>query len=284
MKYRMIAIDMDGTLLNPEHQVSSMTRDALAKAHAAGVRIVPCTGRSWREAMAILHDVEHLTVGIFNTGAVINDIATGDALDHAPFDPQVAHDLIQCLNQGPEAILAFREAGRVGHEYLVTGQGQLDSNTRNWFAVTQSLVHHQPQVTADDLHHTVRLAMVAPASRMADLMAQLQPHRHHINAHAFDALPMPGDAENLHILEVFAAGVTKWRGIQWVAQQHDIDEAHIAVIGDQINDLPMFEAAHLAIAMGNAIDPIKQAADHVTLSNAHDGVAHAIHQMLDGHW
>jgi hypothetical protein len=91
-------------------------------------------------------------------------------------------------------------------------------------------------------------------------------------------------AETICVPESFAAGVYKWRGLEWVADKHGIGPRQIAVIGDEINDLPMLEAAGLGIAMGNAIDSVKQAADHVTLDNEHNGVAHAIDRLLAGEW
>ncbi len=284
MKYRLIGIDLDGTLLDPLGEVSDANRRAIAAAQDAGALVVPCTGRGWRESMLALDGVPGLSVGVFNTGAVINDVHTGEALDHVPFDPHLVHDIVQRLRDQPEAILAFRERNRVGHEYLVTGAGEIDENTRTWFSITDALVHHQPEVTPDDLHHTLRIGLVTLASRAAELQQRLAPVLDRVNAHAFDAISMPGDEEVLHILEIFAAGVSKWRGIEWVAQQHDIPHDAIAVIGDQVNDVPMIEAAVLGVAMANAVESVRSIADRHTRSNSEDGVAHAIDQMLSGAW
>ena len=102
--------------------------------------------------------------------------------------------------------------------------------------------------------------------------------------HSFEAVQMPPPAESVHILEVFAAGVDKWRGLSWVAQSHGIAPDEIACIGDEINDVQMLRAAGCGIAMGNGIEAAKKAARYVTKDNRNDGVAFAIEQLLSGKW
>ena len=97
-------------------------------------------------------------------------------------------------------------------------------------------------------------------------------------------MQLPSDREVLHVLEIFNAGVDKWRGINWIAERHQIDIAEIATIGDQVNDLAMIQNAGCSIAMGNAVESIKAAADYITFDNESDGVAHAIDHVLDGVW
>jgi len=86
------------------------------------------------------------------------------------------------------------------------------------------------------------------------------------------------------ILECFDRDATKWSGIQLIAEQRGIPRERIAAIGDQINDIPMLKQAGLAIAMGNAVLPVRDLAHQTTLTNAADGVAHAIAQILRGLW
>ncbi len=285
MNYRLLAIDLDGTLLCPEGRVSKENLSAIADAQAAGLTVVPCTGRGWREAKYILDDVPNLGVGVFVTGAAITDVVSGKTRHHTAFDPAVAAELIDLLKDEPQAVLAYREPNRIGHEYLITGHGQLTPNSQWWFDFTGAILHEQRDVAPDDLQHTLRIGMVAPGSQAPRLLAKVnESFAGRAEAHAFAAVQSPDPEDAVHILEVFAPGVDKWHGLSWVAGQMGIDTDQVAVIGDEINDVAMLQAAGCAIAMENAADAAKQHAAYVTKPNHDHGVAHAIQQILDGHW
>lgn len=284
MRYRMIALDLDGTLLDDDGQISPANRDAIAAAQRAGMMVVPCTGRSWRESRMILDDLPGLQLGVFVTGAAVVDIATGRSLDMAAIEPHLACELVHFLQDEPEAVLVYRDAALAGHDYLVTGHGELTDNTQWWFTITGCSTCEQRQVTADDLHHALRVGMVATGKRMAELEPPVQrAFADRVLVHSFQAINQP-DEDGIHVLEIFAAGVDKWRGLRWIAQQHDIIDKQIVAIGDQINDLAMLQNAGCGIAMGNAADCARQQARHLTRDNRNDGVAYAIEQVLLGKW
>ena len=162
MNYRLLAIDLDGTLLCPQGKLSRENLDAIADAQAAGLTVVPCTGRGWREAKSILDQVPNLGVGVFVTGAAVTDVPTGRTRHFTALDPDTAAELIDLLKDEPQAVLAYREPNRVGHEYLVTGHGQLTPNSQWWFAFTGAVVHTQRHVTPADLRHPPPLGMAPP--------------------------------------------------------------------------------------------------------------------------
>lgn len=285
MKYRLIGIDLDGTLLEPGGTISQPNLDAIAAAQEAGVMVVPCTGRAWHEAHFVLKHVPGLDLGVFITGACVAEIPTGSTLDLALMEPHLALSVVDVLKDEPEAVLVFRESSVAGHHYLVTGNGQLTDNTRWWFEVTGAEVHFQKGLSELDLHHTLRVGTVAPVSRVRELEQKVSDALgDHVQVHSFAALNRGDDAESVAVLEVFAAGAHKWRGLSYIAQQHGIDREAIATLGDEVNDLAMLTHAGCGIAMGNAVDRAKQCANHVTRSNREHGVAHAIEQMLRGVW
>jgi HAD superfamily hydrolase (TIGR01484 family) len=285
MKYRMLGVDLDGTLLDSYGKVSAQNLHALRRAQDAGLLVVPCTGRAWRESHRALAEAAHLELGVFVTGAAISEMPTGHPLDTATMDTSLAWRIVQVLQELPEAVLIFRDAHRAGHDYLVTGRGKLSANTRWWFDHTRSMVHHQPTICEDDLLHTLRVGMVAGNDRMARVLPQLRELcGDQIVSHAFAGINLPDQDEQLYVLEVFARGVDKWRGLQWIARQHNIADDEIAVIGDGVNDLSMFATSSCAIAMGNAIEPVRHAARYITLTNDEHGVAHAIDMLLTEKW
>ena len=285
MHHRLIGIDLDGTLLNSRGEISAANRAAITAAQRAGARIVPCTGRGWREAAPVLRDVPDLTTGVFITGAVVAEIESGQSIDFAVIEPHLALSLVEALHDEPEAVLVYREPALAGHDYLVTGRGQLSANTQWWFQVTGATVRFQRGVTADDLHHTLRVGMVASGARLPGLSQRLRAtFGDQVQLHHFAALQRPDENDSVHVLEIFASGVDKWRGLSWLAHEHGIAPEQTAAIGDEINDLSMVRHAGCGIAMANAIEPLQAVSDHVVASNDEDGVAQALHQMIDGAW
>lgn len=285
MRYRLLGVDLDGTLFDDDARVSDETRAAIADAQSAGLAVVPCTGRAWRESVAMLRNVPGLGAGVFVTGAAISDVQTGRSLDLSAIDPNLAAEVVTFLYDMPEAVLVFREAEFAGHDYLVTGRGELSDNTRWWFDQCGAVIHDQPDPTADDLHHTLRIGLVASRPRLDEVTAALrQQFGDRLFMHYFQSVGRPENDGAMFVLEIFAAGVDKWRGLGWIAQQQGIESSQIVTIGDEINDMAMLEHAGCAIAMGNAVDCAKQVADHITTDNRHHGVAHAIAQLISGQW
>lgn len=283
MRYRLLAIDLDGTLLGPDGRVSDANREAIAAAQAAGAVVVPCTGRAWHESHWAIDNVPGLDRGVFVTGALVNDMATGRTLEAVNFDEPIARRLVDLLADAADAVLVFRDRDRVGHDYLVTGRGRLADNTAWWFEHSGAKVAHEPD--AADLSHTARIAMVSHNGVLPTLHRRVLdalPGR--VNAHRFAGIARQERNESVEILEVFPAGVDKWRGIRAVAALHGIGPGEIAALGDEINDVPMLREAGLGVAMGNAATSAAEAADRRTLPNTSDGVAHAIEQMLAGEW
>lgn len=286
MRYRMIGIDLDGTLLTDDSTVSDENRAAIARARDAGVLVVPCTGRAWHESHRAIDGVEGLSMGVFVTGSVVNDVATGRALHTDGLEPDLALQFINHLRDLPDAVLVFRERGAAGCDYLVTGNGKLPDNTAWWFEHTEALVQHVRDVTTEHLTHTLRVGMVSDHPRLDayyETIAAACAGR--FAGHCFPGIVRNElTGEHVRILEMFAPHVNKWTGLQWIARHHGIDDAQVAVIGDQINDLPMFAAAGCGIAMGNAVAACLDRAHYVTAASDEHGVAHAIDQMLAGAW
>ncbi|XAM01151.1 HAD hydrolase family protein [Phycisphaeraceae bacterium D3-23] len=284
MRYRLIAIDLDGTLLCPAGEASRENLDALHTARTRGVHILPCTGRGWREARRAIAGLPEAELGIFNTGAMVCKTADGGTVDAAPLARATVRALIELLRDRPEAVLLYTDPAQTGVEYIATGDGQLTDNTRWWFE--HNALRYLETKSPDPalLDHVVRVGLVLPSREAPDLVQCVaERFTNKVEAHAFDAVQM-ADGEPMHILEIFGPGVTKWRGIEVVARRLGIAQSEVAVIGDQVNDLPMLRQAGCAVAMGNAIDAVKAIAHRETRCNQTHGVAHAIEQMLAGVW
>ncbi|MAE59907.1 MAG: hypothetical protein CMJ49_00970 [Planctomycetaceae bacterium] len=283
MKYRMLAIDLDGTLLNPQSHVSPENLAAVRRAQDAGVLVVLCTGRGLQESRHIIDEVDCDCPVVLAGGAQVSDPATGKTLHRAAIQPRTALDIMNRL--APHgAVLSLVDPEPTGCDYLIINPDDMTDNTRWWLDRIDATTRVLAPPTMDHVQHVVRTGMVGPAAEMAARQADLQQHFGDALFTQHFGGVQEADTPAIHVLEVFNQGVNKWSGLQWLADDHDIPLNSIAAIGDNINDLAMIQHAACGIAMANAVDPIQALADHVTESNAANGVADAIDQLLCGAW
>jgi HAD superfamily hydrolase (TIGR01484 family) len=295
--YDLIAIDLDGTLLDPDGRLPIASIDAVARARAAGMRVVVCTGRGLGESRAFLDRLfpDAHAVGapvIVAGGAMIADVASGRTTHRWAMDEALVRELCEHFSQRELAPLLLKDRHAAGFDYLVVNSGPLEEPSRWWFSVMDVEVKFIDD-PAHDPHpeHTVRVGFAAHTQRMLDLARSVtdsfgpRTTVQHFAAVSGDDGNQEGGKDNaIHLLEVFDRQVNKWSAVRHVAAELDIGRDRIAAIGDEVNDLPMIEGAALGIAMGNAVKKVSDVADRLTLSNADDGLAYAIDRILDGEW
>lgn len=298
--YDLLAVDLDGTLFGPDGRVSDPCRAAVERARREGLEIVLCTGRGLVESRHAVESVRAwekspgrdtapmVTAG----GAMVCDAATGRTLHRWPMDRNLITRMCEHFAELRRAPLLFKDRDAAGFDYLVVDCGPIEEPTRWWFEVMDVEVKFVAS-PHDDPHpeHTVRLGFAATTPVMTRLARSIkdafggQALMHHFAAvkGSHDGAHGTKD-ESIHLLEVFDPQVSKWTAIHRIALEQGIDLSRIAAIGDEINDVTMIEGAALGIAMGNAVEQVKDVANVVAPSNAEDGVAAAIDNILDGTW
>lgn len=283
MKYEMLAIDLDGTLLDSMGLVSAENKAAVRRAQEAGMMVVLCTGRGLTESKPAMAALDHHGPIVLACGAVVSDPTTGKTLHRAVIEPGLAHEIIRHLDPSVHNVIALLDPAEEGCDYLVVNEARMNGNTRWWFDMIGARLKCVDEPPEQDLHHVLRVGIVAPPHVMAPVQAGLeQRFGSRIVVQHFMAVRM--DENEVEVLEVFAQGVNKWAGLQWLADEHGIPYEKIAAIGDQINDISMIRHAACGIAMGNAVPAVLDVANQVTRSHDESGVAHAIEHLLDGRW
>src|SRR5687767_15958114 len=116
-RYRMIAIDLDGTLLSPDGTVSPRNKAAVHRALGAGLLVCFATGRNWTESQTILDAVEHYATAVFVGGAMIVDTKQRVTLHRTMMQPQLAADVCRTLESRGHAALALQDTGEAGVDY-----------------------------------------------------------------------------------------------------------------------------------------------------------------------
>ncbi|HEX8915940.1 MAG TPA: HAD family hydrolase [Humisphaera sp.] len=274
----MIAIDLDGTLLSPKGEVTPRTKAAVHKCLAAGMLVCFATGRNWTESRTVIDAVEHYGSAVFVGGAMVIDTGKRVTLHRTLMAPDLARAVSGVIEAEGHAALALQDTEAAGGvDYLVTADVPMVAETEHWMSVTAATVHRRGRLADHDHAHTVRVGLVAatPESRRVRevLIARFAER---ILCHS---LWVP--AYDVEVLEVFDPGVNKWQGILHVARNHGIAPEQIIAVGDDMNDVPMLQAAGLGVAMGNARPEARAAAKMTIGANADDGLAVFLEQLVE---
>lgn len=294
-RYDLLAIDLDGTLFDPEGRVSPANAEALRRARGAGVRVVVCTGRGLIECAQGLEAIAQEDPVVVAGGAIIACPRTRRTLHRYAINQDLAGRAVARVLEHGHAAFILKDPSVAGYDYLVVHgepRRELDPVTRWWFDSMNVVVRYAANLREDEHpEHSVRVGACGRAAVMArvrkDLESFVGPAAF---VHHFPAVVAPehvrddGVGGTLDVLEVFDKEASKWSAVSRLASGWGIKPESIAAIGDQINDLSMIRGAGLGVAMGNAVEAVRAAATRQTLSNTQDGVAHAVHNILDGRW
>lgn len=276
--YKLIAIDLDGTLLQPDGTPSRRVRTAIQKAISAGYRVCIATGRNYTESRQIIEQVGIHDECIFVGGAVIRDTRTGKTLRRTIMHPQLASEICTLFESLGHAVLALQDTCETGVDYLISQNLPVRPATRNWMAFMKMAVQYVPSLGAFNHRHTLRIGICCDTPEVDALMPMLQ--QRFANRTMLHSLHVPGMA--CEVVEIFDPAVNKWEGIRYVAARHGIEPRQIIAVGDDMNDLHMLKHSGLGLAMGNARPALKSVADRVIGANSEDGLAVFLEELLTG--
>jgi Cof subfamily protein (haloacid dehalogenase superfamily) len=260
--YRLVATDLDGTLLRSDESVSRRTREALAAATAAGAAHIVVTGRAAPWTRHILDDLGYDGLAVCGQGAQVYHAGEHRLLTSVTLDRQLAAVALAKIEAevGPLYLAASRDGldGEVlvGPGYAVTGKlpsTPFTDASDLWTAPLNKIYIQHPTLTDDEL---------AEASRRA--------------AGGFVTVAMAGEG----IVELLPLGLSKATGLSLAARRLGMKAADTIAFGDMPNDIPMFAWASHGVAMANAHQELTAVADEVTSSNEEDGIAVVLERLL----
>ena len=263
MTIKLIAMDMDDTLLNETQQVTERTRDAIRRAMDAGVAVTIATGRMFQSALPFAQELGIQLPLIVYNGAMIREGASGKTLFHRPIETELAQGLADL----------FRERGWYLQKYVDDRLyvADLDENAR--FYADYARVEAIPQ--GRDFFQ-MRAAPTKLLS-MGDT-EELNEIRTAVTQLYGDHLYLASSKKRY--LEMVDARVNKGEALAFLAGMLGIAQQEVMAIGDSMNDVDMIQYAGVGVAMGNANAIVSSAADFVSATNAEDGVAVAIEKFV----
>lgn len=262
MRPKLVATDLDGTLLRSDGTVCERTRRAIAEVEASGALFVLCTARPARWMAPLSDETGHRGVAICANGGVIWDLHTESALEDFPLAPTVLREVVRLLTDAipggawaVERTNAFcREPGYMTRwpvpEDTIVGavEALIDE------PAVKLLLRHE-RLLADELLELAR----ACVSHLVELS--------HSNS-----------ADGL--LEIAAPGVSKATALARLCAERGIGREDVVAFGDMPNDLPLLAWAGRGVAVANAHPAVLAAADGITRANDEDGVALVLERLL----
>jgi len=258
----LIAIDLDGTLLNNNRQISTYSKVIIQKLIEQGHHVVIATGRSNRMSILYYNELGLRTPLINSNGAVIhhpNDKNWGTY--HHPLDMKTAQDIIEIsFSLNSRNLLAAVHDNVLVERFDEHIMDFYNSGSTDSGVVTIGSLK-------DELKEDPTLMLVYPHF---DKLDKLTDYLNDIHAEVIDHRNW---GEPFHIIEIMNKSMNKAVAVKKVAEFYGVPRERIMAFGDETNDLHMLEYAGIGVAMENGVDAAKNVADHITKSNEDDGVA-----------
>jgi Cof subfamily protein (haloacid dehalogenase superfamily) len=277
--WKLIACDLDGTLIGRNHKINDRDLDALRAARAAGIHIAICTGRIPHESAGVIAALELTGPGVFATGALVSDMANGHTLHSRPLPAPLVQSAIDFFgSQGHAALALVDHPNTHLPAYFLTDHAPLHNATKEWLLLNRMHATSYHEIPPACANRVIRLGVVVDPSDAPLIEAGL--HARFADQITWHSMRSP--YFDCQIIELFTAVTTKWTGIQDIAQLLQILPSQVITIGDDINDVPMLRSASLSFAMGNAAREIQANAKRITASQPDCGVAQVIDQLLAG--
>ncbi|WP_328450602.1 Cof-type HAD-IIB family hydrolase [Streptomyces sp. NBC_00386] len=261
--YKLVATDLDGTLLRSDETVSARTRDALAAVTEAGAAHIVVTGRAVPWTRHVLDELGYQGLAVCGQGAQVYDAGEHRLLTSVTLDRQLAGLALAKIEAevGPLLLAASRD-GLDGDVLVGPGYRRLEGAlpvvplkdaADLWSAPLNKVYVQHPALSDDEL--------AAVAVKVAGGLVGV-------------TMAGPG------VVELLPLGLSKATGLSLAARRLGLKAADTIAFGDMPNDLPMFAWAAHGVAMANAHADLKAIADEVTTSNEEDGIAVVLERLL----
>lgn len=265
MAYKLVAVDMDGTLLNEKLEISARTKEAIVRAKEQNVQVTLATGRMYQSVLPFAKELELAIPLITYNGALVKDSATGKVYYHEPVPLKYAQEIIGLVKDKNASLNLY-----VDDTLYVK---ELNARTELYVSIAKVEAHPVGDLAQFLQAPPTKMLLIGEPEELAQIGEEIKER-------------LDGKVEvtssNPRFLEIISHQVTKGQALKALADKMGIRREEVVAFGDSYNDLSMIEYAGLGVAMGNAPQAIKDKADLLALSNKEDGVADVIERIVLG--
>ena len=268
MKYKLLVLDVDGTLLNNENEISKRTLSTLIKAQHTGVRIVLASGRPTSGILPFAKALELDHFGGFilsYNGSKVIKVDSGEVLFERRINPEQIPYLEKKARKNDFSIFTYHD------DYLLT------NNADNIHVRREAWLNHLRIMEEPEFSIAIDFApcKCVLVSDDEEALHGLESHWKRRLAGVLDVFP-----SEPYFLEVVPFGIDKANTLGVLMEQLGVTRDEVIAIGDGVADVTMLQQAGVGVAMGHAQDSVKICADYVTASNEEDGVAQAVEKLI----
>lgn len=268
MKYKLLVLDVDGTLLNDEREISKRTLAALLKVQQMGVRIVLASGRPTYGLMPLAKTLELGNYGGFvlsYNGCQIIKAQNGEILFERRINPEMLPYLEKKARKNGFAIFTYHD------DTLIT------DSPDNEYIKNEALLNNLKIIREDEFSTAIDFApcKCMLVSDKEKALIGLEQHWEKRLAGTLDAF-----RSEPYFLEVVPCGVNKANTLGALLEHLGVTREEVIAVGDGVCDVTMLQLAGMGVAMGHSQDSVKVCADYVTASNEEDGVALALEKLI----
>lgn len=269
-KYQLIALDMDGTLLNSELKITPRTKEAISLAHAAGKHVVLSTGRCLSEMRDVLKGLPEVRYLVCENGCCVYDCKYDHTLHCDPVpEEEVRH------------ILKLMEKERVVIQVFSDNQSYVARKDDSWMEACRMQRYRETFKKSAVLDAKLFDRYDERPFRIEKVNLYFESAKDRRRAlEMLSDRPIQAIETMVYLLECFSRHADKGRGLVKLCEHLNISMENIIAVGDNRNDMEMLAVAGLSVAMGNASKEVQEAAHVVTDDCDHDGVAKVIHEYL----
>ena len=276
--YRLLAIDIDGTLVNSRDELTAETREALVRAGKAGIQVVLATGRRYSQT---LHLVEPLGIDvplITASGALVKDPKRNHyTLHKTAFDPPALRQILKLIDQGGFDPLLCADTYADGFDFYLARNKVRTPELQEYLDMNPEGGRIWPNLVSDPPPEVFLVFTMGTKDQMLVMEQILHGSLSgRISTHVLRSPRYRG-----FLVEIAPGGVSKWSGVKRLAESWGIEEAAICAVGDDVNDIQMIRAAGLGVAMGNALPEVKAAADRVAPTHDENGLVQVVQWLLE---
>lgn len=264
MTYKMVAIDLDDTLLNKEHQVSRRNKDVIQKLTKQGIKVIIATGRMYVSALPFTQKLGLKGPVITYNGAYIKDNGSGNILYHQPIKEEMARQILSFAEKENLHINLYQ------NDKLYVAERNENARLYEEIAGIEAIeVGSLLKFIKGDV--TKLLIIIHDYEKKLYYLKKLQEEYPGLNI---------TESKKIYI-EFMAQDISKGKALKNLAGQLNFKKEEIVAIGDGWNDREMISWSGFGIAMGEAAEGVKEVADMVAPPHDEDGVAVALSKVFD---
>jgi len=266
LKYRLIALDLDGTLLGSDHRISPRSRQALARAQSEGIHVTLASGRSYKSMQPWVRELNIVEPVISYQGSQVTDPRTDTVSYRRVLAPDIVSEATQFARSRGLSITIYSD-----DVIYVENKRHSDAFYDRWFGLPWRLV---PDLVDAQPPTPIKFIIIGSG----DELDRIEPEAKERFGQRIEVL-----RSHEYFLEGLGKGVTKGSALAWVANRLGIAQAETLAFGDAGNDVAMLRWAGLGVAMSNGSPEAKAAADMIAPSVDEDGVSQVISRLcFDG--